>query len=140
MSKELWTSVIVFVEVLNKKLEDIHLNAKGFEFYAVHDVIAKIQDELNGICDTIQELYFGGRDLPFVSSNEIAELVFQNMPEQTNNLKEMIKQSRDVLDEILDVLSKINDDKDTSLGEADFCSSFSRTLQSKRYFLNALIK
>ena len=146
MLNDLWKKVIVLSEVLNKKAEDAHLNAKGFEFYSIHEAMVKIQDGLgdddtafSDIPDSAQELYFGGRGLPFVSSNEIAKEVVEALPKQTNNVKDLIKQIRDVLDELLDVLSEILDDKETSLGENDFCASLSKELQHRRYFLNAII-
>lgn len=146
MLNDLWKNVIILSEVLNKKAEDAHLNAKGVEFYSIHEAMVKIQDglgdddmALSDIADSAQELYFGGRGLAFVSSNEIAEGVVKELPKQTNNVKDLIKQVRDVLDALLDVLYEILNDKETSLGENDFCASLSKELQHRRYFLNAII-
>lgn len=138
--KELWTEVIVLCEIIKQKAEDGHLNAKGLSFYAVHELMDKLKDGLSEKQDGVQELFFGARNIPFVSSNKIIEMVAERIPEESSEITVLAEQIINSIDDLLDVLEKIAMSEETSLGENDFCSSFSKELQQRRYFLNAILK
>ncbi len=140
---ELWMLFIAQVKVANDKAEDGHLNAHGEEFYSVHLTFAKIQDglsdgdtALDAMPDSVLETYFGGRGLPFPSSNEILALEQKIIPKISKDSRVLGVQVRNLLMDAMKTLSEIIKSKDTSDGENDMAAAYSRELQHRLYFLN----
>ena len=135
----MWKDLIVSICAICDLCEDSHLNSFGETFYSEHKMFEDIADSIKGFPDSIQEIYFGARDLLCVPSVEIrtAEL---NLLKPINNGREGAKIIRELIIETLDLVKKLDADEDSTVGEKDLLSQIGGTLQHKLYFLQNVLK
>lgn len=139
MSKETWKDLTINISAIFDLCEDAHLNSYGESFYSQHIMFENIQDAIKDFADSIQEIYFGARELGFVSSAEIRKAEIEKL-RPIKNGKEGVRVLKDIIIETLDIVKKLNDDQDTTVGEADLLSQIGGTLQHKLYFLQNFLK
>jgi len=141
--KEAWLNVIALAQASDAKAEDGHLNAKGDTFYSVHKTFEAVQDgieeddtELDDLPDECFEVFYGGRGLPFPSSNDVTKKMLEFMEAPSSNSRENGKQVRKLFQTMLENLSFIIEHKDTTDGENDLAASIAHQIQHRVYFLN----
>lgn len=90
--------------------KDIHYNAKGDSFYAVHLLMDRIADDLDGFIDSINEVYYlGAGNLP-PKSREVLKVAEAYIPSviDIQFLKNLISTTLDVLDSVKDENRAVN--------------------------------
>lgn len=137
--KEKWKELIVLICSICDSSEDGHLNSYGESFYAQHKMFEDIQDSLHDLPDSIQEIYFGARELPFISSREIRENETVNL-KPIKNGKEAARHIKDLMIKTLDVVKELDSDEDSTVGEKDLLSKIAGTIQQKLYFIQNFLK
>lgn len=90
--------------------KDIHYNAKGDSFYAVHLLMDRIADDLDGFIDSINEIYYlGAGNLP-PQSRDVLKVAEAYIPSviDIQFLKNLISTTLDVLDSVKDENRAVN--------------------------------
>lgn len=137
--KENWKDLIVLICAICDTAEDGHLNSYGVSFYASHKMFEDIKDSISDFADAIQEIYFGARELKFVSSREIRQAEFEKLKDIKNE-KEAARHIKDLIVVGLDLVKILDDNEDTTVGEKDLLSKIAGTLQQKLYFIQNYLK
>lgn len=137
--KENWKDLIVLICAICDTAEDGHLNSYGESFYASHKMFEDIQDSVHDLPDAIQEIYFGARELPFVTSQKIREEEASKL-KPIKNEKESAKHIKELIIVSLDLVKILDTDEDTTVGERDLLSKIAGTLQQKLYFIQNFLK
>lgn len=135
----MWKDLIVNICLICDLCEDGHLNSYGESFYSQHKMFEDIQDAINSFPDSIQEIYFGARDLGFVSSLEIRKAEAERL-RPIKNGKEAARIIKDLIIETLDKVKELDSNEDSTVGEKDLLSQIAGTLQHKLYFLQNFLK
>lgn len=137
--KESWKELIVLICAICDSSEDGHLNSCGDSFFAAHKMFEDIQDSISDFADSIQEIYFGARELKFISSREIRELEINNL-KNVKNEKEAARHIKDLMVAALELVKGLDADEDTTVGEKDLLSKIAGTIQQKLYFIQNFLK
>lgn len=137
--KESWKELIVLMCSICDTAEDGHLNSYGESFFAGHKMFEDVQDAVHDFPDAIQEIYFGARELPFVSSKDVREAEVAQL-KSVKNGKEAARHLKDLIVVALDKAKELDADEDTTLGEKDLLSKIAGTLQQKLYFIQNYLK
>ena len=90
--------------------KDIHYNARGDSFYAVHLLMDRIADDLDGFIDSINEIYYlGAGNLP-PQSRDVLMVAEAYIPSviDIQFLKNLISTTLDVLDSVNDENRAVN--------------------------------
>ncbi len=98
--------------------KDIHYNAKGEQFYAVHLLMDRVVDGLDDFIDSINEVcYLGAGDVP-PSSREVLRIAGAVIPviTESGNLERLIGLIKSTLSELEGI--KYSDRGDDSLLDA----------------------
>lgn len=135
----MWKDLIVNICAICDMCEDAHLNARGESFYGQHKMFEDISDSIHDFPDAIQEIYFGARELPFVSSKDVREAEVAQL-KSVKNGKEAARHLKDLIVVALDKAKELDADEDTTLGEKDLLSKIAGTLQQKLYFIQNYLK
>lgn len=139
MSQETWKKLIINVCAICDTCEDAHLNSYGESFFAQHKMFEDIADSIHSFPDAIQEIYFGAREIPFVSSLEIRKNESEKL-RPIKNGKDGARFIKELIIETLDVVKELDSDEDSTVGEKDLLSQIGGTLQHKLYFLQNFLK
>lgn len=135
----MWKDLIINICAICDMCEDSHLNARGENFYAQHKMFEDISDSIHDFPDAIQEIYYGARLKAFIGSTDIRKGEIEKLKPIVDG-KGGAELIRDLIIETLDIVKELNDDKDTTVGEADLLSQIGGTLQHKLYFLQNFLK
>ena len=137
--KEQWKELLVKICVICDTAEDGHLNSYGDTFYSSHKMFEAIKEGVQDFSDSIQEIYFGARELGFVSSLEIRKAEIENL-KTVKNEKEAARHIKDTMISVMDLVKKIDEDEDTTIGEKDLLSKIAGEVQQKLYFIQNFLK
>lgn len=135
----MWKDLIVNICLICDMCEDGHLNSYGESFYAQHKMFEDIADSIHDFSDSIQEIYFGARELGFVSSLEIRKAESERL-KPIKNGKEAARIVKELIIETLDKVKELDSNEDSTVGERDLLSQIAGTLQHKLYFLQNFLK
>lgn len=137
--KEQWKELLVKICAICDTAEDAHLNSYGTTFYSSHKMFEAIKDGLDGVPDSIQEIYFGARELGFVSSMELRKAEIELL-KPIKSEKEYARFIKDLQINVLDMVKNIDENEDTTIGEKDLLSKIAGEVQQKLYFLQNFLK
>lgn len=137
--KEQWKELLVKICAICDTAEDGHLNSYGETFYSSHKMFESIKDGVQDFADSIQEIYFGARELGFVSSLEIRKLEIENL-KNIKSEKDSARHLKDIMISIMDLVKKIDENEDTTVGEKDLLSKIGGEIQQKLYFIQNFLK
>ena len=135
----MWKDLIVNICAICDMCEDAHLNARGESFYGQHKMFEDISDSIHDFPDTIQEIYYGARDLSFIPSSDIRTAEIGKL-KPIKDGKSGAKALKDIIIETLEVVKTLDGYEDTTIGEKDLLSKIAGTLQQKLYFLQNFLK
>ena len=135
----MWKDLLINICAICDMCEDAHLNSRGESFYGQHKMFEDIQDSVNDFADSIQEIYFGARDLAFIASSDIRTLEIGKL-KPIKDGKNGAKVIKELIIETLDLVKTLDSDDDTTVGEKDLLSKIAGTLQQKLYFLQQFTK
>ena len=134
-----WKDLIVLLCAICDTAEDGHLNSYGESFYSEHKMFEDIQDSVKDFADSIQEIYFGARELKFVASREIRELEMEKL-KNVKNGKEAARHIKDLMIVFMELVKTLDANEDSTLGEKDLLSKIAGTVQQKLYFIQNFLK
>lgn len=137
--KEQWKELLIKICIICDTAEDGHLNSYGDTFYSSHKMFEEIKEGVQDFSDSIQEIYFGARELGFVSSLEIRKAEIENL-KTIKNEKEAARHIKDTMISVMDLVKKIDENEDTTIGEKDLLSKIGGEIQQKLYFIQNFLK
>lgn len=137
--KEQWKELLIKICIICDTAEDGHLNSYGDTFYSSHKMFEAIKEGVQDFSDSIQEIYFGARELGFVSSLEIRKAEIENL-KTIKNEKEAARHIKDTMISVMDLVKKIDENEDTTIGEKDLLSKIAGEVQQKLYFIQNFLK
>ena len=139
MAKESWKDLIVNICAICDMCEDAHLQSQGESFYGQHKMFEDIANSIHDFPDSIQEIYFGARALPFISSVDIRTDEIGKL-KPVKDSKGCAKVIKDIIMVTLDLVKLLDSDEDSTVGERDLLSKIAGILQQKLYFLQNFLK
>ena len=108
--------------------KDIHYNAKGEQFYAVHLLMDRVADGLDTFSDTIKEVcYMGAGDEP-PSSKEILKIAVDYIPYLGDDNKESLMFLGNLL---LQALERLDSIKSTNKADTSVFDAIAQDLKLK---------
>ena len=135
----MWKDLLINICAICDMCEDAHLNSRGESFYGQHKMFEDIQDSVHDFADSIQEIYFGARDLAFIASVDIRTAEVGKL-KPIKDGKSGAKVIKELIIETLDLIKTLDADEDSTVGEKDLLSKIAGTLQQKLYFLQQFTK
>lgn len=135
----MWKDLIVSICAVCDMCEDAHLNSRGESFYGQHKMFEDIADSIHNFPDSIQEIYFGARDLAFIPSSDIRTAEIGKL-KPIKDGKSGAKVIKEAIIEILDLVKALDSQEDSTVGEKDLLSQIAGTMQQKLYFLQNFLK
>ena len=83
--------ILARLTAIQQYAKDIHYTAKGDQFYAVHLLMDRVADGLDGFSDSIKEThYLGGGELP-PQSKEVLRLAIAYIPVLTDTREDLTR-------------------------------------------------
>lgn len=137
--KEQWKELLIKICVICDTAEDGHLNSYGDTFYSSHKMFEEIKEGVQDFSDSIQEIYFGARELGFISSLDIRKAEIENL-KTVKNEKEAARHIKDTMISVMELVKKIDENEDTTIGEKDLLSKIAGEVQQKLYFIQNFLK
>lgn len=137
--KEQWKELLIKICVICDTAEDGHLNSYGESFYSSHKMFEEIKEGVQDFADSIQEIYFGSRELGFVSSLELRKAEIENL-KTIKNEKDAARHIKDTMISVMELVKKIDENEDTTIGEKDLLSKIGGEIQQKLYFIQNFLK
>ena len=137
--KEQWKDLLIKICAICDTAEDGHLNSYGDSFYSSHKMFEEIQDGVRDFADSIQEIYFGARQLGFVPSIEIRKAEAEIL-KPIKTAKDAARQLQNFMIYVSDLVKAIDADEDTTIGEKDLLSKIGGEIQQKLYFIQNFLR